>query len=256
MGPAVHILFVEWDGATSDALRLALEAEGFQVDCAVGGPEALRRLRSGARPDLALVDLTPAARGAGQFLAELRRDPAGTAVPVVVFCPREGTTFVEADAFLQKPIDYDDLLATIRRFCRDGCGAGPPEPSDQGRRVLIVEDNADVADSLRILLELLGHEVRVAYTGPEGVRTAHEFRPEVVLCDIGLPGLDGFGVAGELRHDDVTARTRLIAVTAYGDDATRQRALASGFDLLVTKPADPAALLQLVAQSAPGQRSA
>jgi CheY-like chemotaxis protein len=119
-----------------------------------------------------------------------------------------------------------------------------------------VEDNADVADSLRILLELLGHEVRVAYTGPEGVRTAHEFRPEVVLCDIGLPGLDGFGVAGELRHDDVTARTRLIAVTAYGDDATRQRALASGFDLLVTKPADPAALLQLVAQSAPGQRSA
>jgi CheY-like chemotaxis protein len=252
MCPAAHILFVEWHGANCHALRRALEAEGFQVDCADGGQEALRRMHTGARPDLVLMDLPAAARAAGPFLAELRRDPVGAAIPVVVFCPRSGTTFVEADASLQAPVRHEDLVATIRRFCH----GGGPAPAGQARRVLIVEDNADVADSLRILLELLGHDVRVARTGPEGVRTAHVFRPEVVLCDIGLPGLDGFGVAGELRHDDATARTRLIAVTAYGDDATRRRALASGFDQLVTKPADPAALIRLVAQSGPAQPSA
>jgi CheY-like chemotaxis protein len=71
-------------------------------------------------------------------------------------------------------------------------------------RILIVEDNRDAADSLRMLPELLGHRVAVAYSGPAGVRLARQGRPDVVLCDIGLPGLYGYGVAGELRHDPTT----------------------------------------------------
>ncbi len=138
---------------------------------------------------------------------------------------------------------------------------GPFAPSDTGmldkperetgRRVLVVEDNPDSAESLRLLLELFGHEVCVAATGPEGVRMARAQRPEVVLCDIGLPGLDGFGVAAALRRDPTTARAHLVAITGYGSDQTRARCREVGFDRYFTKPIDPDILVELVA-AAPG----
>jgi CheY-like chemotaxis protein len=117
-------------------------------------------------------------------------------------------------------------------------------------RVLIVEDNRDAADSLQMLLELLGHAVAVAYTGTDGVRLAREWRPDVVLCDIGLPGLDGYGVADELRHDPATAGARLVAVTGYGQDEDRLRSRQAGFDHHLTKPVDPAALQPLLVRPA------
>jgi CheY-like chemotaxis protein len=129
----------------------------------------------------------------------------------------------------------------------------PATPAAVGERlrILVVEDNRDVAESLRMLLELLGNEVGVAHTGPDGVRLAHQWQPNVVLCDIGLPGgLDGFGVASELRQDPATANARLIAITGYGSDNDRERARRAGFDYHLTKPADPAALQQLLARPA------
>jgi CheY-like chemotaxis protein len=114
-----------------------------------------------------------------------------------------------------------------------------------------VEDNPDSAESLRLLLEFFGHEVWVAATGPEGVRLARAQRPEVVLCDIGLPGLDGFGVAAALRQDPTTAGTHLVAITGYGSDQTRSRCREVGFDRYFTKPVDPDVLVELVA-AAPG----
>jgi CheY-like chemotaxis protein len=124
--------------------------------------------------------------------------------------------------------------------------------ADERRRVLVVEDNRDGADSLRMLLGCLGYDVRVACTGPDGVREARAWTPDVVVCDLGLPGLDGFGVAGELRDDRATAHAYLIALTGYGGDEVRRRARESGFDVFLTKPADPAALLALVAESRGG----
>jgi CheY-like chemotaxis protein len=114
-------------------------------------------------------------------------------------------------------------------------------------RVVIVEDNQETADSLQLLLGLLGYEVRVAYTGPEGVRLAQEWPPEVVLCDIGLPGLDGYGVATALRQHPATAQARLIAVTAYDSDEARQRSQEVGFERHLVKPVDPGVLLGLLA---------
>jgi two-component system CheB/CheR fusion protein len=116
-----------------------------------------------------------------------------------------------------------------------------------GRRVLVVEDNPDIAESLRLLLEFFGYEVWVAATGPEGVRLALARRPDVVLCDIGLPGLDGFGVAAALRRDPATAAARLVAITGYGSDEVRRRCREVGFDRYFTKPVDPDVLVDLVA---------
>jgi two-component system CheB/CheR fusion protein len=127
----------------------------------------------------------------------------------------------------------------------------PAAPRPQRRlRVLVVEDNRDAAESLRILLQTLGHEVAVAHSGTDGVRAARSWHPDAVVCDIGLPGLDGYGVVGELRRDPSTAATRAIAVTGYGAEEDRRRALQAGFDLHLTKPIDPEALQQAFSDAA------
>ena len=131
------------------------------------------------------------------------------------------------------------------------CSTNPRRPatdfSCRRTRVVIVEDDQAVADSLQLLLDLHGYEARVAYTGPEGVRLAQEWPPEVVLCDLGLPGLDGYGVATALRQHPATAQARLIAVTADGSDAVRQRSQEVGFERYLVKPVDPGVLLELLA---------
>lgn len=113
----------------------------------------------------------------------------------------------------------------------------------RGIRVLVVEDNRDAAESLRLLLYHSGYEVAVAFNGHDGLRAAKRMRPDVVLCDIGLPDSNGFVVASALREDPETAAARLIAVTAYGKDEDRRRAREAGFDLHLVKPVDPAVLL-------------
>jgi PAS domain S-box-containing protein len=128
--------------------------------------------------------------------------------------------------------------------------APPPTPPERTRgRVLVVEDNKDAADSLRVLLELFGYQVEVAYSGTAGVETATTWKPDVILCDIGLPGLDGYAVAAELRRRSVTTRTRMIALTGYGTDEDRRKSKEAGFEAHLTKPADPSALRALLARS-------
>jgi PAS domain S-box-containing protein len=105
-------------------------------------------------------------------------------------------------------------------------------------RILIVEDNRDTADSLRDLLQFHGCTVEVAYTGTEGLEAAQRFLPAVVLCDLGLPGLDGFELAAALRRRPELERTLLLAVSGYGGEETRRRARAAGFDDQLVKPID------------------
>jgi signal transduction histidine kinase/ActR/RegA family two-component response regulator len=130
----------------------------------------------------------------------------------------------------------------------------PPPPIGPSKRlrILVVEDNRDSAETLRMFLELFGYEVTVAHSGPDGVATAKKGRPDVVLCDIGLPGMDGFAVANALRHDPTTASARLIAVTGYGQEEDRRRALAAGFDDHLVKPVDPEVLLERLDPAATG----
>ncbi|MBX3470379.1 MAG: response regulator [Planctomycetes bacterium] len=113
--------------------------------------------------------------------------------------------------------------------------ARPDTPAGRARRVLVVEDHADAADMLRALLEHEGHEVEVAASGPDGLAAAARFRPDVVLCDLGLPGLDGFEVAARLRRDH-GADLALVALSGYAQEDDRARARAAGFDAHLTKP--------------------
>jgi CheY-like chemotaxis protein len=118
-------------------------------------------------------------------------------------------------------------------------------------RVLVIEDNLDVAESMKYLLEFDGHQVVVANTGRAGIEAARDFRPEVVLCDIGLPGgMDGFGVAKVLRNDAALDPVALIALTGYGQEEDRRRTREAGFDMHLIKPVDPVLLRQVLARVA------
>ena len=118
--------------------------------------------------------------------------------------------------------------------------ATPEGPTAEGprSRILVIEDHRDAAESLRMLLEILGHEVRVAFTGREGIEAALEWKPDVVLSDIGLPELDGYEVARRLRQEPSLANVLLVALTGYNGDDDRRRSKDAGFDHHLVKPAD------------------
>ena len=122
-------------------------------------------------------------------------------------------------------------------------------PKTGSRRIVVVDDNPDAADTIAAILRLSGHEVHVANDGHAAVRLAIRVRPDVMLLDIGLPGLDGFSVAKRLRAESSLAHMRIIAVTGVADAGDRQRAMEAGIDQHLLKPIDPAFLESLLGSS-------
>jgi PAS domain S-box-containing protein len=128
----------------------------------------------------------------------------------------------------------------------DAQRAGPPCDA-RPCRVLVIDDSVDTAESMTLLLRLWGHEVRVAHDGPAAVAVAGEYRPEVVLLDIGLPGMTGHEVAKQLREEPGLKSAMLIAVTGYGQEQDRRLSREAGIDHHLVKPIDLGALQQLLA---------
>ncbi len=118
----------------------------------------------------------------------------------------------------------------------------PPQRPGFARRVLVIEDNVDAAESLKEVLELNEHCVELASSGPEGLAKASAFHPDVVLCDIGLPGMSGYEVARALRAEPSLRSPYLVALSGYASPDDAQRAQAAGFDRHVAKPLEPSAL--------------
>jgi CheY-like chemotaxis protein len=118
--------------------------------------------------------------------------------------------------------------------------------SGVGSRVLIVDDNEDAARTLAMLVVKLGGESHIAGDGPTGLQAITEFRPHVVLLDIGMPGMDGYETCRRIRQAPGGAEIFVVALTGWGQEDDKQRALGAGFDLHLTKPADPAAVSRLL----------
>ena len=119
-----------------------------------------------------------------------------------------------------------------------------------GRRILVADDNQDAADSLAMILEMSGHDVRVARDGRAALSLAQTFRPDTALLDIGMPQLNGYEVARALRQEPWGTRITLIALTGWGQESDRQKAIDAGFDRHLTKPIDPDALESLLSGGA------
>jgi signal transduction histidine kinase/DNA-binding response OmpR family regulator len=157
--------------------------------------------------------------------------------------PGRGSEFVVRLPLLQSQIS-DFKLKTQKA---NGSAGPAPHALSPSRRVLVVDDNQDAAESLGLLLEVSGHEVRVCHDGAAALRAAEEYRPEAVLLDIGLPGMDGYEVARRLRACPATRGALLVALTGYGQAEDQRRAREAGFDHHLIKPADVEALAGLLA---------
>jgi CheY-like chemotaxis protein len=202
--PTHAVLKVRDNGMGMDPLVLAWVFEPFrQVD------ESLDRSRGGLGLGLALVkgivelhggDVTGASAGRGQ-----------------------GSEFT-----IRLPLDQNQTSFTA------GERVKTPEPVR--RRILVIEDNIAAAYSMGMVLDELGHTVEMAYDGAAGIIAAQRFRPDVVLCDIGLPGLDGYSVARAIRQKPTLGKCLLIAISGYARDEARVRE--AGFDAHLLKPVD------------------
>jgi len=149
----------------------------------------------------------------------------------------EGTEFTVRLPVLRSPTGRSQTLSKER-----------DEHSGAGWRVLVVDDNVDSADSIAMLLQVSGHDVRVAYSGPDALERAAEYQPDIVLLDIGLPGMDGYEVARRLRAHTQLEKVKLIAVTGYGQDADRLQSQEAGFDYHLVKPVDAQKLQDLLVE--------
>lgn len=123
---------------------------------------------------------------------------------------------------------------------------GDPRLLPVQRRVMIVDDHRDTADTLASMLELLGYDVRTAYDGGSAIAVAEQFRPDVMLMDIGMPRFNGFQVAQRIRAQPWAGQVVLIAVTAWDRDEDRKSSQDAGFDAHLCKPVDPEILFRLL----------
>lgn len=188
-------------------------------DVFVQGPAQLDRAHGGLGVGLALVQQLVSLHG-GTVSAQ--SEGAG-----------KGSTFT-----VQLP------LATEPVHVRSA--AAPRTANEEGRRVLLIEDNEDNRQTLAAVLSIYGHTVIEAADGNQGLQAASTGNPDVAVIDIGLPGIDGYEVARRLRASPATRDIRLVAVTGYGQANDRERALAAGFDVHLVKPVEPARLLETI----------
>ena len=121
-------------------------------------------------------------------------------------------------------------------------------------RILLIDDNVDAADSLKLLLKLGGHDVEVAYNGRDGLLRARAFAPDIVLCDIGLPDMSGYEVARAMRADPALGGIMLAALTGYARPVDIRKAQQAGFDAHLAKPLTPQALDSVFVQAASPRR--
>jgi PAS domain S-box-containing protein len=207
---------------------LAVEDSGIGME-----PEILSRLFEPFSQADGSLDRSRGGLGLGLALVKGLVDLHGGEIRAESAGKERGSTFT-----LRLPLDGEPEAPREETAAK---GEGRP------LRILIVEDNRDAADSLRMLLDLAGYQVEVAYTGSEALERAHRFHPEVALCDIGLPGgMDGYALARTLRGREDTAGLHLIAISGYGQEEDQRQARESGFDRHLIKPVDPEALMRLL----------
>jgi len=164
--------------------------------------------------------------GLGIGLALVRRlvEMHGGTVVADSAGPNRGSTFI-VRLPLAKGLSTAVQGSAVRRASKRGA-----------KRVLIVDDNEDAAEMLALVLQQDGYTTAIAHDGPAAIDAAHALTPDIVILDIGLPGISGYEVAEQLRADRSLAQTALIALTGWGAPEDRRKALAAGFDVHLTKP--------------------
>ena len=252
-----RVLVVDDDEAAVVQLRDILQSEGYAVDVASDGRDVIARVEQ-VRPDAVILDLNLPGMHGVDVLRALRETPGTAGLPVLVLTasslPGEELGALRArgihDLLQKGDVNRAALLGAVARMVAREPAPSPASPAPRVARqrsapgnpvILVIEDNADNLQTLRALLAGLG-EVVTAADGRAGIEQARRRRPDVVLTDLALPLVDGFGVLSAIRSDEALADVPVVAVTASAMKGDREAILARGFDGYVSKPIDVHAL--------------
>jgi len=259
----VRVLVAEDQWDSRDLMAEILRSAGAIVEVAGSVREALESLPA-FRPDVLVSDIGMPGEDGYSLVRKIRRDADAQtrAIPALAVSAyaREDDRIRSLSAGFQmhvaKPFEPEELLAAISRLVyRDGSAAASPEVSPAlGAKILVIEDHADVRDGLRALLEAEGYVVDVAENGFDGIERALAGRPGMALVDLGLPRLDGYGVAERLRTLLPREAIVLVALTGRGHPDDLDRIVSSGFDEYLAKPIAFEKLSTLIASRLAGRR--
>jgi len=233
------VKFTEAGGRVTVALSERADGTSASIgirDTGVGmDGEHLARVFEAFRPGARTYDRGSGGLGIGMALAKGLTELHGGRILAFSEGAAQGSEFI-----VELPLEREPAVREARI-------RSAPAPA-KSYRILVIEDCVDAAESMEMLLHLMGHDVEKAYDGPVGIELAKRFRPDVVICDIGLPGsMDGYAVAQILRREFPRGKTFMIALTGYGQHEDQMRSHDAGFDFHVTKPADPKELEKLLA---------
>jgi len=224
--PHGHIRLKAWQEGATAVIEVADDGVGIP-------PDMLEQVFSLFTQVGRTLDRAQGGLGIGLYLVRSLVELHGGSVVATSEGPGRGSAFT-----LRMPC----LLPLATAASVGGRDAPANEAGQQGLKVLVVDDNVDAAESLATVLQMTGRRTRTVYDGPCVMQAAREFAPDVVLLDIGLPGMSGYEVARQLRSDPGLSRSVLIAVTGWGSEEDRRRSHDAGFDEHLTKPIDMATL--------------
>jgi CheY-like chemotaxis protein len=238
----VRVLLVEDQWDSRELMAEILLSAGCEVEVAGSAAEALERLAE-ARPDVLVSDIGMPGEDGYSLLRRIRQGEApGSTLPAIAvsaYAREEDRIRALSAGFqmhLAKPFEPAELVAAVARVAGDRPGTLASGAARSELHVLVIEDDPDLGEGLKRLLELAGYEVELVADGPSGIERALERRPLVALVDLGLPGVDGYGVARKLRSLVPREEMSLVAISGLSRRDDIGKAVESGFDDYIEKP--------------------
>jgi len=229
------ILVIDDEPAIAQLIKINLEADGYEVDTALDGMEGIEKAKA-SPPDVITLDVLMPGMNGFQVMELLKKNPGTADIPVIFISIVEGPQkdrgfYLGAVDFLTKPIEYGELLKSLKKI-ESSIG----KVTGVKKEVLVIDDERDVTNLIKVNLEDQGYDVFVAYNGPDAIAIARERKPEVIILDLAMPGMDGFSVMKVLKQDKETEHIPIIVLTGHDTKGYKQKSLMLGAAQYMTKP--------------------
>jgi len=229
------ILVIDDEPAIAQLIKINLEADGYEVDTALDGMEGIEKAKA-SPPDVITLDVLMPGMNGFQVMELLKKNPGTADIPVIFISIVEGPQkdrgfYLGAVDFLTKPIEYGELLKSLKKI-ESSIG----KVTGVKKEVLVIDDERDVTNLIKVNLEDQGYDVFVAYNGPDAIAIARERKPEVIMLDLAMPGMDGFSVMKVLKQDKETEHIPIIVLTGHDTKGYKQKSLMLGAAQYMTKP--------------------
>ena len=251
-----NILLVDDDEDFLEAIKTALASNGFNVSTAVDGNEGFLKAKK-LKPDLIILDVMLPIKDGYSVCHDLKNDHSTSHIPVLIVTSLgntvDGKTGPEllakghnAEGYLEKPVEPQLLVETVTELIKNS-----RKKEKKQTKILLIDDDPDFIASVTIILENDGYKVKTSYTGEEGIVSARNENPDIVLLDVMLPGKDGYNVCKDLKDDDKTKSIPIIMLTSISQNITEPEyakalAITHKADEYIEKPVEARELLKRI----------